>query len=369
MSRSKQMLGPTTFVAAVLLCGAEARAETQPEDIRAPTAAAPVLARAPAPRADSALSPLTAFSVEGTTEGGNATVKYGGEWNVLGDGKGTFGTYSISLSAPLDDDADFTSPLTLDGLSNAASIKLQLSQLVVPAVPFADEGTDNGPICERMRAEARRRKPGEAAPPCDTFNVNDLLGADDARRFNAARNVVPKALIYRGLSGRVGYKKYSFYDPNTLAKGELDRTPWRVAAFWSWIGGHQDWSVTADYVHEVSFEQAPTKTACLAGTGPVLSCVSGPLARTERVTRDILSLEARFAFGPRALGIVQPKWGLAPKAVYDANNDEWAVGLPVYLFGDSSGLTGGIRADWESKAHDIIVGVFLTKTFSISDGL
>jgi hypothetical protein len=221
------------------------------------------------------------------------------------------------------------------------------------------------------RSGATSKNPGQPVPKCDTFNVDAVLGRQTALDFNAARNAAyaKRVLVYRGFSGQIGYKKYTFYDPNTLAKGELDRTPWRAGGFWGWIGGDQSSSITLEYAREVTFEQADKKTACLAGVGTVLSCISGPLGRAARVTKDLLSVEVRRGFGKAELGMVRPSVGFAPKVVYDANNNDWAVALPVYLFGDKSGLTGGVRADWESKEHDVVVGVFLTKTFSISDGL
>jgi len=369
MCRSIQRLARAGAMAALLLGPAAAWAQDTSSET--PTS---LLAATPAPRADAALSPLEAFSFEGTTDGGNVTLKYGGAINRLtydddhpGRAKGIFGTYSIALSAPINEDGDFTSPLTHDGLSNAASVKLQLSQLVVPGVTYTGDAADDGPICTRMRESFLAKNPGAQPPGCGTESIANVLGVKDAEAFNNARagTYAKRLLTYRGAFAKVGYKEYTYYDPTTLAEGELERTPWRVGGFWGFIGGDRGWAVTAEYAHEVSFEAAPSKTTCLAGAGPLLDCVSGSLGRAAKVTKEVLSLEGRLALGKLELGKVKPSIGLAPKVVYDAKNDDWAVALPVYLFSDKTGLTGGVRADWESNAHDIIVGVFITKAFSV----
>jgi hypothetical protein len=292
-----------------------------------------ILAKAPSPRADDPVSPLTAFTVEGGQDATSASVKFGFEDNLIegagANAVGKFATYSISLSAPLSEKKDFTSPLTFDGLTNAAGIRLQFAQLVVPAAKYGANAT--------------------------TDEINNALGA--------------VVLQYRGLFGKVSQKAYDFYDPVTLAKSDVTRTPWRVGGFYAFIRGDQSWSTTFEYAHEVAYRSADAKTVCRAGAGPLLDCVDGPIGRVQQTKKNVLSVEVRRSWGTKVLGVVTPRIGVAPKVAYETESDAWAVGLPVYLFGDKSGLTGGLRADWENKTHDLVVGVFLTKTFSISDGL
>lgn len=421
----------------------------------------PILDGTPAPSAQSAVSPLSAFSVDGNGEGTTASVKIGGQLNFIGQREGSFKTGSITFSAPVDDKKGFAAPLTKGGLGADASIKLQLSELIVPAADT--KPIDNGDFCKDVEAKyklqnggqsgrcaeiaydvggtewanrfdavvktvdrsvcddlkaAFEKKNGKPAPRCNSDLVTKVGDDDLAKRYRAAivgvadhdickemkkafasqnpdgafqkcdaetayqvggvpvaraynalldAAFAARVLTYYGVTGEVGDKSYSFYDPTTLAKSDVDRTPWSAGVFYSWIGGAQTWAIVAEYAHKVKFKEGDSKIACLAGAGPVLSCVSGSLERVKQVTEDVLSLEARWT--PGVIDIAKAKFGIAPKIAYDANNDDWAVALPIYLFGSKTGLTGGVRADWDSRDHDIIVGVFVTKTFSITDAL
>ena len=357
---------------AILLAPVIAQAQplpTAPNAVASPSSAGDILTQVPATSANDRISPLSAFSLEAATQGSTATLKYGGDLARLNNGEGTFGSYSISLSTPVAESGAPTLPITLDGLANATSVKLEVSQLIVPAVTYTGDAAIEGRICTAMIQAAAKKRPEQPAPICATATVAEFLGAEEAKNFNAARNAAyaSRILTYRGLSGRVGYKELKFYDPVTLEKGALDRTPWQVGGFWGWIAGDLSWSVTGEYQHEVSYEQAPQKTACRATTGPVISCVTGALGRAEQRIRDEVSLEVGRALGESFLWTVRPTIGVKAKVTYDLNNDEWGVGLPIYMFGDKNGLTGGLRADWGSKSGDIVVGVFLNARFSILD--
>ncbi len=358
----------TAGLATLILAGATAT-RAQAEET-----ASSVLAAAPAPSAQEPVSPLSALSVEGSQDGTTATLKFGAQandisWLRSGTAEGHFRTASVALSAPVDEKRGFTSPLTHDGLGDAASIELQLSELAVPAADTAS--VDRGPACKEIRSGFEKANPGLPFPGCSTELAFKVGGKTLAEKYNAAIDAAfaRRVINYTGVFGKLGRQSYTSYDPVSLAKSDADRTPWRAGVFHAWIGGRENWAITAQYAHEESFKQGDAKTACLAGAGPVLNCVSGALEPVKRVSKDILSLEARWAPAGVDLGVVNARLGVAPKIAYDAHNDDWAVALPVYLFGDKTGLTGGVRADWESKNHVVVVGVFITKSFSITGAL
>lgn len=292
------------------------------------------LAKTPSPRVDDPVSAMRAFTIEGGQDATMASVKLGFEDNRIenalsGQSKGRFATLAITLSAPLNGKGDFTRPLTVDGLTNDAAVGVQVAQLVIPGAKYGPNATTE----EKNRAFGR------------------------------------VVLHYRGLVAKVSQKSHGFYDPVTLAKSETTRTPWRLGAFYALIGGDRSWSATFAYAHEVAYQPAASKNLCRTIAGTLLECVNGPIGGGAETKRNVLSLELRRSWGPRVLGEVTPHVGVAPKVAYDTESGVWAVGLPVYLFGDNSGLTGGLRADWEDKTHDLVLGVFVTKTFSIADGL
>lgn len=422
-----------------------------------------VLQSAPAASAQAPVSPLSAFSIESSKDGSTASLKIGAQWNFIGQSEGRFTTGSLTFSAPVDDKRGFAAPLTQDGLGGAASIKVQLSALIVPAADFgavdaaplcqqaiiaraaqlglkpvegcstasayavgaADRGrqfdqaiaaVDPGicadmraaylqlkgaaadppscgndlakqignaelagryaravaaletqPICIDLKADFLRQRPLAGYPGCSAEVARQVGGAALATQYNGALDAARarRRLTYFGVSAKVGSESHAFYDPLTLAKSDVERTPWSVGAFYSLIGGDQTWSMTAEYKHQKVFEDGKARTACLAGPGPILSCVTGALEPVKAVTKDVLSLEGLWA--PGRSDISPARFGIGPKIAVDLGNDQWAVALPVYLFGDKSGLTSGIRADWDSRDHRVVVGVFVTKALSITD--
>ncbi|PHY18803.1 hypothetical protein [Caulobacter sp. BP25] len=364
MSEHAQLWTRVGVAALILAVSTAAQAK---EDV-----AARALAATAAPNAREPLSSLSAISIEGGQDGATATLKFGAErndisWLRLGNAVGHFRTASVALSAPVDNKRGFTSSLTNDGLSDMASVSIQFSELKIPATAPVDRQT----LCGEMRAGFEKLHPGQTAPGCSTELAFEVGGKALADQYNAAidQALAERLISYFGVSAEIGRRSYEFYDPTTLAKSEANRTPWRIGAFYAWIGGRENWALTIRYAHEEAFREGQPRTVCLASSAPVLDCASGAFGHVKRIKKDILSLEGRWAPAQVDLGIAKAKVGIAPKVAYDTQADNWAVALPIYLFGDKTGLTGGVRGDWTSTDHDITVGVFITKTLSITNAL
>jgi hypothetical protein len=54
-----------------------------------------------------------------------------------------------------------------------------------------------------------------------------------------------------------------------------------------------------------------------------------------------------------------------PLVTCDVHTRTYGFDVPVYLFGGSAGLTGGVRADWASDTRAWVVGIFISKPFSL----
>jgi hypothetical protein len=334
------------------------------------------LSETPAPSAAGPVAPLNAFSVEGSQDAANATLKFGGVSNRIfvdpatARSRGDFTTFSAAISTPLDKKRGFTGQAGLDGLTKSTNVTFQINFLTVPGVGDWGDGGENGKPCNAMRQGYYAKNPGTKIPPppCDGQAIYQYTG--DMAQVKAYEDGADSAVANRadlglfGVFGKVGYEELTYYDPTTLAKDALKRTPWQIGAYLGRIDGGGNWSWAVQALHEVSYKEKDGATACLAGTGPVLTCISGPLGRAEQVTKDVLSLEGRLTAFKVNLGFGETKLGFGPKIAYDANNDDLALSFPVYLFSGKDGLTGGIRADWESNEHDIVVGLFVTKSFS-----
>ncbi len=334
------------------------------------------LAQTPATIATGPVSPLNAFSVESSQDTSSATLKVGDVFNRIfvdpgaARSRGDFTTLSAAFSTPLDKKKGFTSPVGLDGLTKSTNLTVQVNLLTVPGVGDWGEGGENGKPCSAMRKGYYEKNPGTKVPPpeCDGPAIYKYTG--DMALVKAYEDGADAAVAGRadlgllGVFGKVGYEELTYYNPTTLAKDALKRTPWQIGAYLGRIDGGGNWSWAFQALHEVSYKEKDSTTACLAGAGPVLTCISGPLGRAEQVTKDVLSIEGRLSAFKINLGFGETKLGFGPKVAYDANNDNLSLSFPVYLFSGKDGLTGGIRADWESNEHDIVVGLFVTKSFS-----
>jgi hypothetical protein len=331
----------------------------------------------PSPRANDPVGPLSALSVEGSQDTSTATLKFGAvqNWIFAAPGepaKGVFSTYSLAITTPIAKKSSSTNQATLDGLAKSTYVTFQASRLFVPAVGDWGDGGNDGAPCKAMWAAYpayKKLHPEAAVTECNTNTILQVTGDSAlAHRYNDAADTAiaargPSSLA--GVFGKFGYEEYTFYDATTLAKDDLKRTPWQAGVYYARISSADNWAATGQYLHEESFKETDPKTACLAGVGPVLTCITGSIGRATRVSKDVFSFEYRWTPYQLNIGVAQPKFGVAPKVSYDVNNGDLALSLPVYLFGSSAGLTGGVRADWESKEHNIVVGLFLTKSFSV----
>jgi hypothetical protein len=166
------------------------------------------------------------------------------------------------------------------------------------------------------------------------------------------------------VDGRVGYQDYTFYNGTTLAKGDMKRTPWQLGGSLAWVdvGPNPSWAIVGQYQYQDTYTEQTSKTLCPSTSSTsVLKCVTGPIGAPTPTIKDLLTLEWRYQVGKQ--------FAIDPSATYDAHSSAYSFGLPFYFVkGSSNAFTSGVRADWASDKHHLVVGVFVTKGFSVLGG-
>lgn len=283
-----------------------------------------------------------------------------------GRGTGTFTSITLGAQAPLDKDADTTSLATLDGLADSFALKIGFSQF---RVALADPGPAMAALesAAVVACKADVRVSDKTDCDVDTNRQNILstyLSPEDYRAYLSGGFPGDASLAF-GLSGRVGYRKFSYLGTPATTKGTVERVPWSVGGYVTLFPGLSAASLTGGVEFQRSYKAAATQVICPVMQGAAtLTCVTGAGGTPSRKDGLLLSLEGRRLFATGSLFL--PTVGLAPQLTYDALQDRFGVDVPVYLVADGkSGLLGGVRVGWTSGDGGFVAGVFVGSAFSL----
>ena len=290
--------------------------------------------------------------------------EHGGEVNinlswVNGGDNGSVGVYTtktLTFASPLNDSADQTELANLDGLANATTAEFKFSSVRMFGIQSFDKSKYDA-ICARAVAAytAKTRQTDGADKDCIA-----LVAKYDQEDRDAYNDLFwsPKAYaLILGGGAKVGYDSFNYLDPANLTKQSTHKTPWSASLFVAYFPRSTETLLTLGYDHQEAYEAASIKTICPAGTPPVV-CATGALAGPDQTKKDLISFDVRRRFG---------SIGLASTVVYDAKQDVWGVETPIYFIRGKTGgeLTGGLKLGWRSDDHDLRVGVFVAKSFSV----
>lgn len=279
--------------------------------------------------------------------------------------------FSLTFTAPLDEDTGRGDFLTVDGLPSQWSVGGKLSfsfldfnginQRIGSRSGYLQKAKQNCLVAEQNA----RLSEEERASKCDLMEsqVGDYLNEDDLNALNNDRQAVlddlekrPFALV--NLSANVGTQEFSFYESNTLAESKLRKYSWSGGV---WVGYlpklRSKLFLVGGFEAKKSYKDAKKATYCPTGAvTPTVKCTTGPFGPPEEEIDYKFALKARYQIGG---GV-----GLELAGAYDAHDDSWGIELPVYFIMDKDGgLTGGIRAAYDSKEKDVQFGIFVGKTF------
>jgi hypothetical protein len=324
---------------------------------------------------DRAFSPFTGAQITATSDSSTATLKLtsgSNRWlksETTDPHTAVADVFTLALSSPLAKGGAPTMLGTLDGLTSASTVQFQYSQYRVGGFRW---GTPDqvrlDQICSTAKANYEKRNQKPFTQGCSTGFVHTYDIADFEEYRNAFHtDKKPRPFTAFGVGGKVGYETHAYYDSTTLAKLSSNKTPMSGSAYYSWISANHHWAVTGEAQLQRAYKDTTAQIACPTGESkPTVTCVNGSLGPPTPFTKQLLSAELRGTlldhvdiFGVTAVAI-------DPMITVDTlNSNTYGFDVPIYLFGGSAGLTGGVRADWDSDKRSLVVGIFISKPFSL----
>jgi hypothetical protein len=299
---------------------------------------------------------------------------------------------TVKAQTPLADDEDYTKLATQDGLTKASTLGLEWTRLWAS---MGDESAiQNDPTyqarCVALLHRFAAAAPGSTVPTtltqpygCNGSAVWSLIDAAaalpadlrgellaEARKLSNEVSPPVHSLWMLTTGAEVGFQKHTFYDPATLGKSTLDRTPFELSAALTYVFHGGDMSGTLGYKFQRIYEDGGgdgfTRTACLPGGTPLLTCANGYIGRPVREKQHLISADYRYI---TANGLFGLPMGFNPTVTYDAESGEHGLQLPIYFMTDKAGgFSGGVRWDWVSEGDESTIGVFVTSTFCVLPG-
>lgn len=328
-------------------------------------------------RASSASSGVTVRLSRGT-EGGDPKPE-------RGETRAYSNVYSLTASAPLAKEGP-TQIGTLDGFASSSKLSFGFTRFMIPLPTAAGLPPRYVQLVSKAQAVCRKQveaetiagRPASFPGSCeeDTPRLHRAFLADDEVRELErllAHQTVRRALSY-GLELSIGHENFTFRDSATLAENEVSRVPLGAKASLSIFPWPRS-SLTGAIDYQRTFKASKTRIFCPTGiTGGTTECFSSPFAAPVKTEKVLLSSELRQVFDWGEESFI-PQLGIAPRVEFDANNDDFAVSLPVYLAADDKGkLLAGIQAGYSiaetdaskpGKERDFKVGLFVGSALTL----
>lgn len=279
--------------------------------------------------------------------------------------------FAITVTAPLSEDTGRADFLTVDGLPGQWSVGVTLSFSLI------DFDGVNQKIGTRAKLLKRARQNCLVAPTnqeltaaeldtkCDLMEsqVGDYLKPAELQELNVARNSVydsleKKSFTLINLSGTVGSQEFNHFDTGTLAKS-TDRKVSYSGSIWAGFLPqlNSKFFLVGGFEAKRDYTDADKATYCPTGAPtPTVKCTTGPFGPPQEEIDYKVAGKVRYKIS----GAI----GIEVAAAYDFHDKSWGIEAPIYFIVDKDGgLTGGIRAGYDSKEKDVQFGIFIGKSF------
>lgn len=321
----------------------------------------------------------SAFRLIASTDETDATFTL----STQGEGKDGFTDYSFSVTAtaPLDEDTGRAAFITDAGLPGQLSLGLNLTMSFVKTddIDWHDDKIGaleikSDQACKALPANVSlsEEKLSEACQLTTPFRSREkkFLSTEDLATLGELysgpiNRLKSKSYFAVSLNGSIGTEKFEFFDPATLVSGEERKTSYSASVSFGYLP-HLSSKVflIGGFEAKRSYSAADEATYCPTGTGAPVKCETGPFGppvkEIDYKLKGTMRVSFNLPFGPNDGTPI----GIDLSGAYDFHDDTWGLTLPVYFVLDKEGsLTGGIRAAYDSKKDDFQVGVFIGKSF------
>lgn len=334
---------------------------------------------------------VAAVLLTGASGSGNVAIKLsratdGGEPNYAkGETMARSDVYSLTASAPLAKEGP-TQLATLDGFASSSRLTFGFTRFMLPLPTVANLRPSYLALAAKAQEKCRQREAREKAagkPVSFKYGCADVSGELMGEFLSEAEwelsekilatQTVRRAISY-GLELSVGHDEFKYRDPLTLAEADTSRVPLGAMASLSVFPWART-SLTVALDYQRVFKAAKSRTLCgTAAPGANTECFTGPFAVPTKTEKVIASGEFRKVFDFEKADFI-PRLGIAPRVEYDANSQDFAFNVPVYLAPDDKGkLIAGIQAGYTiaetdrtkpGKERDFKIGVFVGSSFSL----
>lgn len=314
---------------------------------------------------DQELASPSGLQIETGEDGAKLILRYGRAKARLlqnADGDGYFDTLGITVTAPLNDDADWGKTASLDSLARAATLEAAWSTLQIsrpPRAQWVQVAKDEDALCRAIISRLSSPAREKAQTDHDDNGCTDAFVAEyEPASLDAFLRLhwgdKPMMRSY-GLSARTGRVSLDYLDLVTIAERSVEKTAWSVKGFYAMRPLHKPWLVLFAVEHQDGYEAQDEKTLCPPG---VIECVTGAYGAPAHVVRTLISAEARRSFKDFSASV---------SLTYDPDDDLYAVELPLYVTRDGGGapLNSGIKLNWRSDTDELVASVFVGKAFSL----
>lgn len=316
-----------------------------------------------------------AFQVSASSGSGEVAIKLGrtvSDPRLRGgkEGWGTYTTWTATASAPLSTSGSTTDIGTLDAFTNSSKLKVKWSQFRTRLRnPLKTSRWPEIVAVARERCLQKAGKVKDLVKACNETVVRHELVQENAPELYdeyLRLGFPPSWAMGYGIEGTIGYKKFKFLDPATVARDEQEKFPLGAKAFFSLLPPDGLQAVTFAAEYQRGYKEKDGVVICPATTGTTpTQCLTGPGGAPTLNEKLLGSIEYRRLFDLGEGGILN-SIGASIQVTYDALNNDFGIDLPIYLAPNDKGqLTGGIRFGFTTKENDFLVGIFVGSAFSL----
>jgi hypothetical protein len=224
------------------------------------------------------------------------------------------GNNEFALNVPTAKTSDTSTPATLDGLANSATLSWTISQ--------------SGLLDDNKR------------PPAD------------------------KEFYAYGLKLQGGPQPYTYYDKTSLAKssGHNPTSALSIYAGLTWLNTNNVMTLLK-YSYQNTYKDQTIGTMCPGGGGTA-TCVNGPIGAPSHALPRVITLETRI----QSISGISTIVALS----HDEQSNVTGIDIPIYLWGSNDltkpqAFNAGVDLGWTNdpkSAHQGMISIFIGKPFS-----
>jgi len=283
--------------------------------------------------------------------------------------------FSARITVPLGGNDNLLAREAFDGLADGPSLTLSWTSFGTQSVDPWNRTLNPrlGPVADEaerqclIRVNSTTPPAGFDATKCHD-QANDLVNYDFLRTFSGLSIARLNRAVFSpvsgyGIEGSIGRTRFNYRTPVSLAQNTELRRQFSVKAYGILFPRDGVSMLTGSARYENGYEAQGNQILCRAVVAnPNDDCVSAAPGPPRHVEKLQLEVEYRRTFEPiPGLG----RFAIAPRIAIDAMSGEYEAELPIYLRLEGAGpLLPGLTISYDSRHDEVVLGLFLRRTFS-----